>query len=121
MEVLVTGGAGFIGSNIVERLISEGHSVTVIDCLNTGSENNLAGVRDKIKFVRGNSGEIEKLVSGKNSISSSIRGFTLLLHYIRKTACSPQRLWKNLSTYLNTALRTERDWCSRRLLLFTME
>ena len=65
MEVLVTGGAGFIGSNIVERLVSEGHSVTVIDCLNTGSENNLAGVRDKIEFIRGNSGDIEKLASGK--------------------------------------------------------
>ncbi len=38
MKILVTGGAGFIGSNIVDRYISEGHSVVVIDNLSTGSE-----------------------------------------------------------------------------------
>ena len=54
-SVLVTGGAGFIGSHLVDRLIADGHDVTVLDDLSTGSSDNLAahGRDSKIKFVRG--------------------------------------------------------------------
>lgn len=41
MKVMVTGGAGFIGSNLVDRLIDEGHAVVVVDDLSTGREKNL--------------------------------------------------------------------------------
>lgn len=49
---LVTGGAGFIGSHIVEELIRRGESVRVLDNLSTGHEANLASVRGKIEFCR---------------------------------------------------------------------
>ena len=45
VRALVTGGAGFIGSTLVDRLLAEGHSVDVIDDLSTGSLANLAGAR----------------------------------------------------------------------------
>ena len=51
MKYVVTGGAGFIGSNIVKKLVARGDSVTVIDNLNTGTEENLKSVRDKITFL----------------------------------------------------------------------
>jgi UDP-glucose 4-epimerase len=45
MRVMVTGGAGFIGSNLVDRLLAEGHTVDVVDDLSTGSLANLAEAR----------------------------------------------------------------------------
>ncbi len=51
MKYIVTGGAGFIGSNIVKKLAARGDKVTVIDNLNTGKEENLELVRDKITFL----------------------------------------------------------------------
>ncbi len=50
---LVTGGAGFIGSHLVEALVARGHSVRVLDNLSTGSRANLAAVADKIEWVPG--------------------------------------------------------------------
>ena len=52
MKYVVTGGAGFIGSNIVKKLVARGDSVTVIDNLNTGKEKNLESVRNKIVFLK---------------------------------------------------------------------
>ena len=52
MKYIVTGGAGFIGSNIVKKLVAKGDDVTVIDNLNTGKEDNLLAVRDKIVFLK---------------------------------------------------------------------
>jgi UDP-glucose 4-epimerase len=50
MRVLVTGGAGFIGSHIVDRLIARGHSVTVLDNLSTGRREHIPLVADFIHF-----------------------------------------------------------------------
>ena len=52
MNILVTGGAGFIGSHLVEHLIQKGHKVTVLDNLCTGKKENLAKVKNKIKFFK---------------------------------------------------------------------
>lgn len=50
---VVTGGAGFIGSNLVRRLVKEGSRVTVLDNLSTGRLENLAGLEKEIEFIRG--------------------------------------------------------------------
>ena len=52
---LVTGGAGFIGSHLTERLLAAGHSVTILDDLSTGRATNLAAVRGRpgVQIVRG--------------------------------------------------------------------
>ncbi|MFT7619747.1 MAG: UDP-glucose 4-epimerase [Planctomycetota bacterium] len=50
MRVLITGGAGFIGSHLAERLLNDGHQVTVLDDLSTGCADNLAPVRDNPNF-----------------------------------------------------------------------
>ena len=66
MKILVTGGAGFIGSHIAEYLVQRGDDVTVLDNLNTGRKENLAKINDKINFVNGDIRDyklLEKLVS----------------------------------------------------------
>ena len=45
MNILVTGGAGFIGSHLVDRLLADGHAVEVVDDLSTGSLANLGNAR----------------------------------------------------------------------------
>jgi UDP-glucose 4-epimerase len=51
MNIAVTGGAGFIGSHIVEKLVDRGDNVIVIDNLQTGKKENLKTVWDKINFL----------------------------------------------------------------------
>ena len=53
MRFAVTGGAGFVGSHLVEYLVKNGNSVIVIDNLNTGKKENLKNVENKIEFVKG--------------------------------------------------------------------
>jgi UDP-glucose 4-epimerase len=45
MKILITGGAGFIGSHLAERLVTDGHGVLVLDNLSTGSLDNIAGLK----------------------------------------------------------------------------
>ena len=59
MRYLVTGGAGFIGSNTVDELVRRGHSVVVLDDLSSGREDNLAEIRNKITFIKGSITDIE--------------------------------------------------------------
>jgi UDP-N-acetylglucosamine/UDP-N-acetyl-alpha-D-glucosaminouronate 4-epimerase len=59
MRYVVTGGAGFIGSNIVDELVRRGESVVVLDDLSAGKEDNLAEARNKISFIKGSINDIE--------------------------------------------------------------
>ena len=50
MRALITGGAGFIGSHLAEKLLAEGHDVTVLDDLSTGSAENIAHLKPNVAF-----------------------------------------------------------------------
>jgi len=69
MKALITGGAGFIGSHLAERLLSDGHYVTVMDNLSTGSLDNIEGLKNNpnFEFITGDILDralISKLVEG---------------------------------------------------------
>ena len=71
MKYLITGGAGFIGSHLAEKLIARGDQVVVFDNLSTGSANNLSRIKDKIKFEQGNildKAVIDKLVADSDHV-----------------------------------------------------
>ena len=68
---LVTGGAGFIGSNLVDRLLEEGYGVRVLDNLSTGKKSNFNGNFPKIEWIEGdlrNENTVRKAVEGVNCI-----------------------------------------------------
>jgi UDP-N-acetylglucosamine 4-epimerase len=79
MRYVVTGGAGFIGSNIVDELIHRGHAVTVLDDLSTGKETNLAGVRDKISFQLGS-------ITDLASVRAACEGADYVIHLAARTS-----------------------------------
>ena len=63
MRFAVTGGAGFVGNNIVKLLVSKGHDIVVIDNLHTGKKENLEEVLEKIEFFNEDICNISKLES----------------------------------------------------------
>ena len=70
-KVLVTGGAGFIGSHAVDRLVAEGAKVTVVDDLSGGREEFLSQSRDAVRFVKADCGDpavLDKLLPGTDSV-----------------------------------------------------
>jgi nucleoside-diphosphate-sugar epimerase len=79
MRYLVTGGAGFIGSNTVDELVRRGHSVVVLDDLSSGKEENLAEVRTKITFMKGSVTDLE-------AVQKAIHQAEYVIHLAARTS-----------------------------------
>ncbi len=71
MKALVTGGAGFIGSNITKQLIEQGDSVTIIDNLSSGYLENLNGLN--IEFIKGD-------ITDKQAVEKALEGVDVVFH-----------------------------------------
>lgn len=72
-SVLVTGGAGFIGSHIAEALVRRGDRVRVVDNLSTGSAANLAAINAEIEFIQGSLCDVEL-------VARAVKGIDLVFH-----------------------------------------
>ena len=70
---LVTGGAGFIGSNIVEELLKQGEKVRVLDNFSTGKRENLATFIDKIELIEGD-------IRSYHVVREAVEGIDIILH-----------------------------------------
>ena len=87
MKVLITGGAGFIGSHLTRALLAAGHSVAVIDDLSTGSLDNIAPFQDDphYRFVKGDilvAEDLETLVAESDTVFhlAAAVGVELVVH-----------------------------------------
>src|SRR3989475_6005207 len=79
MRYLVTGGAGFIGSNTVDELVRRGHSVVVLDDLSGGKAENLNGVKGKVELVQHSVTDLDK-------VHAACRGVDYVLHLAARTS-----------------------------------
>jgi UDP-glucose 4-epimerase len=73
VRVLITGGAGFVGSHLVEACLAAGEQVRVLDDLSTGSLQNLAAVLDDVELVRAS-------VADAEAVARAVRGCQVLYH-----------------------------------------
>jgi nucleoside-diphosphate-sugar epimerase len=79
MRYLVTGGAGFIGSNTVDELVKRGQEVIVLDDLSTGNEDNLLSAASKIEFVLGT-------IADLSLMRNVCRGVDYVIHLAARTS-----------------------------------
>ncbi|MBI3599981.1 MAG: SDR family oxidoreductase [Nitrospinae bacterium] len=73
MNYLITGGAGFIGSNIAKRLVKEGESVRIIDNFSTGKRENIGDISGKVEIVDGDIRDID-------TVSKAVRDMDFIIH-----------------------------------------
>ena len=73
MNFLVTGGAGFIGSNIVEKLLNQGHSVKILDNFATGKKENISDFLSKIDIIEGD-------IRDYHIVIKSVEDIDVILH-----------------------------------------
>lgn len=78
-RVVVTGGAGFIGSHIVEELLRRGSTVLVVDDFSTGKEANLAGFKGPLEVIRGS-------ITDPSPVQSAMRGADRVFHLAARTS-----------------------------------
>lgn len=99
-EILVTGGAGFVGSHLVDRLVELGHKVTVVDNFSTGKRHNLAKSESKIRIVDADiSGNYEALASTLQDNFSAI--FHLACHPRQHCFKDP---WRDLDVNVKSTI-----------------
>ena len=79
MRYLVTGGAGFIGSNIVDELVRRNHEVVVLDDLSAGKESNLASVRGKVDLRIGS-------ITDLAAVQPAVKGADYVVHLAARTS-----------------------------------
>jgi len=104
---LVTGGAGFIGSNICRKLISQGCFVRVIDNLLTGKKSNLSDIIDKIEFIEADMGD-------ENVAPKAMKDIDVVLHQgalpsVPKSVDNPAATHKHCVDATFTLLLAARD------------
>lgn len=90
MNALVTGGSGFIGSHLAERLVELGYSVRVLDDLSTGTRDNMEGFISEVEFVEGP-------FADRKLLRKALKGIDIVLHNaafvgLRRTVEDPWRV-----------------------------
>ncbi len=121
LRCLVTGGAGFIGSHLTERLLGTGHEVVVLDDLSTGREGNLAAVADhpRLRMVRAS-------ITDSQAVTEATAGTDVIYHLaaavgVKLVADDPARTIETNIQPTETLLRAAAAGGQRFFLASTSE
>jgi UDP-N-acetylglucosamine/UDP-N-acetyl-alpha-D-glucosaminouronate 4-epimerase len=114
MNILVTGGAGFIGSHIVEALVKRGHRVRVLDDFFSGHRENLAAVKRDVEIVRGDCAD-------PRAAQRAVKGIAVVYHEgaipsVARSVGDPLRSRRANGTATLTMLLAARDAGTRRFI-----
>ena len=96
MSVVVTGGAGFIGANLCRRLTADGHAVTVLDDLSSGSRANLDGL--DVELVEGS-------ILDRAALDAAMQDATAVVHLAARTSV-PRSVDEPVATHTVNATGT---------------
>jgi len=116
MRVLVTGGAGFIGSHLVDRLMELGHEVRVLDDLSAGSLANLKRWLNELEFIKGD-------MRNPETVKEAVEGVDTVFHLaanpeVRIGSQSPELLYETNVLITHNLLNAVRD-SGVKYLVFT--
>ena len=112
MKYLITGGAGFIGSHIVKKLVNLGNNVTVFDDFSTGNIDNLKEIKNKIKIIKGD-------ISNLNQVKKAAKNIDYISHHaaipsVQMSIKNPLRAHNvNLTGTLNILLAAKENKVKR--------
>ena len=114
MKILVTGGAGFIGSHLTEALVRAGHRVRVLDDLSSGRVLNLRGVRGDVELRRGDCSDLAVA-------RRAVRGVEVVFHEaavpsVARSVKDPVRAHRTNATATLNVLLAARDAGVRRVI-----
>ena len=110
MRVFITGGAGFIGSHLVDHYLAEGHEVSILDNMSTGSMKNIDHCKDKIEIHQGD-------IRNKDLVNKLVKNSDLVLHMaaalgvntiLESTVDSVSTNFTGSEVVLNAALQNEK-------------
>lgn len=92
MRVLVTGGAGFIGSHLAEALVARGHEVRILDNFSTGKEENIEKIIQKIEVINGS-------ITERETVEKAAEGVDCIFHQaaqisVPESIKNPARTWE---------------------------
>jgi len=115
VKSLVTGGAGFIGSQLVRTLLDHGHDVRVLDNFSTGKLENLDGVQSRIQLLEGD-------IRSREDVGKAVESVDLLFHQaafvsVPLSMAQPERCFEINVAGTNNVLQRAREAGVRRVVL----
>jgi len=114
VRILVTGGAGFIGSHLVESLVARGHRVRVLDNFHSGKRSNLRNVKDDVEILRGDAAD-------PGAARRAVKGIEVVYHQaaipsVARSVEDPMTSHRANATATLTVLVASRDAGVRRFM-----